>query len=138
MYKTIEAQIRRLISLISILLLANGLFAQPAQHRMPPPQLPDENQIEKMVDELAVKIKLSPEQKENITDLFQAHFTAAKKLINEKNGDRENQRQAMGTLKARFEKEVKARLKEEQQKGFDEFMKSHAPQAGPLGEGSAR
>lgn len=110
------------ISFFTILLLSSSLLAQPGQNRNHPPQLPDTKEIESMVDELAVEIQLSKEQKSEVSELFFTHFAEVKSLMKDQKENRENKRIAMANLKYDFETDVKALLTTEQKEGFDTFM----------------
>ena len=96
-----------------------------AQQKRPqgPPPVPNEKQIEKMVDDLADKLALSEEQTKIISKQYIAHFDKVKAEQEKRGGNREAQRKTMDKLRKDFEKEVKAILTDEQQKQFDEYEK---------------
>lgn len=125
-------RIQMSLLLISLLILAVTAFAQPRRPQHHPPRLPDAKEIAGMVDELATTLQLTEDQKEEINKLFCEHFDEVKKRREDKKSSPENHRQEMDQLKAKFEAKVKALLDEEQQAGFDRFMKEHAPQPAPM------
>lgn len=93
-----------------------------AQRR--PPQLPDDAQVAEMVKELASMLNLNPEQTEKINSLFEAHFKAARKLMDKAKEQNEKQDKIMDRLRNEFESDVKSLLNEKQQAEFDQFMKT--------------
>ncbi|GAB4372735.1 MAG: hypothetical protein Kow0042_16220 [Calditrichia bacterium] len=118
------------ILLISLLFMAVSVFAQPRRPQQQPPRLPDAKEIAKMTEELAAAIQLTEEQKTEINKLFSEHFKEVGKRMENRKGRREERRQEMDKLKSEFEAKVKALLNEEQQAGFEQFMKAHTPQPG--------
>lgn len=112
-----------------IFLFALTIRAQDDQHRQPPPPTPDSLQIVKMVDELSATLSLSKEQKAEILKLHFDHFAEAKALMNQKETDREKHRSKMDSLRKGFEDRIKSLLNDEQIKSFEEFLKTHGPQA---------
>lgn len=116
--------------LVLSLLFANMLAAQGRRGQHQPPPLPNDQQIQKMVDELSQHLKLTDEQKTGVQKLFKEHFESVKKL-------QEQGRVAppkMESLRKEFESKVKALLNEKQQKAFDKFMQKQ----GPKGRGRRR
>jgi Spy/CpxP family protein refolding chaperone len=120
-------QVAKLVTLLLIVFISSSVFAQHSQKRsnLPdgPPPVPNQVQIKKMVEELNNKIALSEHQEEKILALFNNHFKKVKEKIEERKRDREE----MESLKENFENKVKALLTEDQQKGYDEFLRKHHP-----------
>lgn len=112
------------LSIISGLLVVIGLIfgqeviAQQKQHQGPPP-IPNQEQIDKMVDEMAKTLSLDKEQKKEVKKKFAKHFEEVKAKIEASRPKREE----MEALKSDFEKDVKSVLNDEQKKQFDAFMK---------------
>lgn len=110
------------------LLLASTMFAQIPRmgnqqngHPGPPP-IPNAEQIEEMVSQLATEISLSAEQEASILKLHIEHFDEARTKTS---GEQKPPREEMEKLKSDFEQKVKALLSEEQKVKFDEFRKKH-------------
>ena len=117
-----------LILLISFALMATTLFAQPGGQRPPQePSIPNDAQIKQMVNELAQTLELSKEQKAEISDLYDAHFTDVKALMESGQKAQEDQKKVMDTLKKDFDEAIKACLNDEQQKDFEAYLKNHKP-----------
>lgn len=104
----------------------SGLSAQQRKGQGPPP-IPNETQINKMVEDLAAELSLSETQKTEIFSLYKDHFTEAKTLMN--TGQRPS-REKMENLRTIFENKVKSLLNDEQQDLFDEYIKNNKPQQG--------
>jgi hypothetical protein len=110
----------------TLFFLTNNLMAQQRQGQGPP-QIPDEGQIVKMVDELSSELSLSDGQKSKILVLYKSHFAEVKALMN---GGEKPSRDGMESLKNEFESDVKNLLTEEQQEAFDEFQKNKKEKSG--------
>ena len=92
-----------------------------------PPPIPDEAQIEKMVENLADSISLSTEQKTAALVLFKEHFNQVREKTS---GNKRPKREEMEALKTGFEKQVKKLLSAEQQILFDDFHQKNHPNKG--------
>lgn len=103
--------------LIVGLVISLNIQAQETKHHGPPP-IPNDQEIEKMVNELANTLSLSEDQKEKISEKYFAHFNEVKAKVEEARPKKEE----MENLKSDFEENVKALLDKEQQKKFDEFI----------------
>jgi hypothetical protein len=113
--------------IVVLLLISTTLFAQQGGQRAGqngPPPIPDANQIKEMVNQLDDEISLSDEQEEKIVALYTAHFEEVKEKTS---GNTRPNREEMEALKADFQKQVKALLSTEQQKGFETFVKNQEP-----------
>lgn len=104
--------------------------AQNQQRKQGPPPAPSEKQVEKMLVELKDKLKLDDRQSDELTTLFNAHFSEIKENLKEAKGQREEHRAKMEAAKKEFEDKVKQILTEEQQKLFIDFQKQHRPRKG--------
>lgn len=124
---------KRLINislLLALLLGATTIFAQPRGKSPQPPLLPDEKQIEQMVEELAESVQLTDSQKSEVLKLFKEHFETMGKMMKPDKGGGQQHREQMEKIRAEFEAKVKALLNDEQKKGFEKFMscRGHASQ----------
>ena len=106
--------------------ITSSLSAQQRQGKGSPP-IPDEAQINKMVNELSTELSLSEGQKTEILALYTNHFAKAKASMNSKE---KPSREEMESLRAEFEEGVKILLNDEQKDLFDEFVKNNKPQQG--------
>ena len=105
--------------------LTTNLSAQKRQEQGPPP-IPNETQINKMVEDLSTELSLTEAQSAKILGLYSDHFAEVKKLMKSQRKSRED----MKSKKAEFEDEIKNLLNEEQQDLFDEFMEKNHRQKG--------
>ena len=104
--------------------LTSNLSAQQRQGKGSPP-IPDEAQINKMVDELSTELSLSEGQKTEILALYTDHFAEAKVSMN---SEERPSREEMESLRTEFEDDVKSLLTDEQQDLYEEIIKSNKPQ----------
>ncbi len=102
------------------LVLSLNIQAQERKQQGPPP-LPNDQQIEKMVDELAKTLSLSEDQKTKVSEKYFAHF----KEVKAKQEEARPKKEEMDLLKSDFEKDVKSVLDADQQKKYDEFRKEN-------------
>ncbi len=106
------------ISVMLLLGISGTLLAQGrrGQHQPPPP--PNNRQIQKMVNDLSQRLKLTEEQEAKVRKLFEEHFESANKLHKQ----RKMAPEKMESMRKEFESKVKALLNDEQKKAFDKFM----------------
>ena len=115
--------------LVVILFLSSSLIQ--AQHKEKGPrQLPDQEKIEKMVDELSTELSLTKKQEKQVSDIYESHFEEVGKTMEKNKEVRETSKKEMKELRTSFENDVKAVLSEDQQKQFDVFMKEKEAQRG--------
>lgn len=129
------------ILIFSLLLTSTAALAQggpPAGQRDGdrrgqggPPALPDSTEIIQMVDEMAVAVSLSADQKNQVSDLYFVHFAEVEEMMGKSGGDRENQRRMMDDLRQGFESDIEELLDGDQLAAFEEFAKNHRPPPGP-------
>lgn len=110
--------------LVFIMMLNISIFAQQRGGDRPP-QVPNNTQVEKMVQELSEQLSLTNDQTIKVESIFKNHFSEMRSLMN--NGER-IERAEMESIKAEFESEVKSVLNDDQIVKFDEFMKKMQPQ----------
>lgn len=108
----------------AMIFLTINLSAQQRQGQGPP-QIPNESQIVKMVDDLSSQLSLNGDQKTEILALYQDHFADVKSTMS--SGQKPN-RDKMESLKEEFEDDVKSLLTNEQQDLFNEFLKKNQKQ----------
>lgn len=111
------------IAVIAVLMILNtsNIFSQQQQKR--PPMIPDDQQISKMVDEMAQELSLTKTQKEEITLLHKQHFAEVKQLMDTEKSEREQMKQKHDQLRIDFENRMRSVMKEDQLQKYDEFMK---------------
>lgn len=118
-----------LIMLIAIS-TSSLIYAQPPGGRQGgqqgPPPVPNEKQIEKMVNDLSEELSLTEEQEEKVLDEYLIHF----EQVEEKTKDGKPNRNEMEALKSEFEENVKLLLSDEQDELFDAYQKANAQQKG--------
>lgn len=113
------------ILVLSILLVSSVSFSQPSGGQQGPPPIPNDKQIEKMVNDLADEIALSSDQETKVLDLYKAHFDVVKEKTS---GDSRPNREDMEALDKVLEKNVKAELTEEQISKYQTYLKKQEKQ----------
>lgn len=108
--KYIDMKMVKIFLTVSILLVSTLIFAQPPgggqRRRMQDPsQIPNDKQIEKIVNKIADKLALSNEQETKVLSIYKEHFAKVKEKTS---GKKSPGRREMKTLKITFEKSVKA------------------------------
>lgn len=117
--------------LASMILLSSNIFAQEGQRKGEgPPPIPNETQINKMVDKMSVELSLGESQKSEILALHIDHFAETGASRENNNGQRKS-REEMKSIRTEFEDEVKSLLNEEQKIKFEEFMKNQKKRSRP-------
>jgi hypothetical protein len=89
------------------------------------PPIPNDTQINKMVEDLSAELSLSDAQKTEILALYQNHFAEVKSSMS--SGEKPS-REEMESLKEEFEDDVKSLLNDDQQDLYDEFVKKNQKQ----------
>jgi len=111
-----------LLFLLTVIFTAGSLFAQP---KGKPRNIPNESQIEQVVNRMTEKVELNNEQQTKIHDLFTSHFDDAREIREENKAEKEIVREDMNQHRDGFEKEIKSLLTEVQIPKFEEFMDKH-------------
>lgn len=119
---------KRAIIIISLMMLTSMAWAQ--RNQGPPPQ-PNRQQIVQMVNELSTELKLSDTQAAQVSTLYENHFNEMKATMSQNSGGKHPDREAMESFRQAFENQVKTLLTPEQEKAYDKFIRSHAPQSRP-------
>lgn len=110
------------ISMLLIAVLITTITVNAQQRgQQGPPQMPDEDQIEKIVDNLTKELSLTDNQKADITEKYTAHFKEVSELMENGRPDRE----VMEEMKADFIADVNKVLTEDQQKKYEEFLEEN-------------
>lgn len=86
-----------------------------------PPEIPSDDEIEEMVENLASEILLSDEQESKVLELYKEHF----ETIEDKTKSGRPDRDEMETLKEDFEDAINAVLTKDQQELFTEYQKKN-------------
>jgi len=124
------------ILIVSFLFVSALSFSQPPNggqrgEQQGPPPIPNAQQIEKMVSDLADELSLSDEQESSVLKLYTQHFKEVKEKTS---GNKKPERKEMEAMKSEFEKKVKSLLSAEQQTLFDDFQKKNQPHHGHPGK----
>lgn len=106
----------------TLMFLTSCLSAQQRQGQGPP-TIPNETQINKMVEDLSAELSLSKKQETKILEIFTFHFTELKEALETKGKERKSCEE-MESHRSKFEDQVKSFLNEEQKDLFDKFMES--------------
>jgi len=121
----------KLILTAALLFIAGAIFAQPpggGQRGGGPqngPQLPDEDEIVEMVEEMALEISLTEVQQASIIEIYIEHYQDVEELTS---GSSRPSRQKMEALKEDVESKIKTKLSDEQVGLFEEYLKSQESQ----------
>ncbi|MBU1094860.1 MAG: hypothetical protein KKB34_00125 [Bacteroidetes bacterium] len=110
----------------AILFISGSILAQQQQDRNQPPKPLSTTEVNKMVDDLSVKLSLDKTQKQKVSELFSAHFNKLRESMGNKQG--KGSQEEMQQKRKDFEKHVKNLLNDEQKAEFDNFMQSRGPQ----------
>lgn len=118
--KRISINFALLIALM--VFLSSDLVAQQRQRQGPPP-MPDDSQIEQMVEEMSEELSLTENQSTRVEEIFKEHIVDVNASMG--NGERLS-REEMESKKVEFEEDVKKLLNEDQENQFDEFMRKQS------------
>ncbi len=121
--KTIIMQ-RGILIILSTMLSATVLVAQPSQGRQGPPPMPDASKIVEMIEELEQTLNLTPTQKNQITNLYNTHFEEVTGLME----SGKVSRNTMERLKKNFHAQIESVLSEAQFKEFQTLQRTQRPQ----------
>ncbi len=110
----------------TILFISGNLLAQQQPERNQPPKPPTVTEVNKMVDDLSVKLSLDKAQKQKVSDLYTAHFNNVRESMGNKEG--KGSPEEMQQKRKNFEEQVKSLLNDEQKTEFDKFVKNNMNQ----------
>ena len=114
-------EMKNFISIIAVIIITSSIaFAQPQQKR---PILPDDEQIIRMVDDMANQLSLTELQKEEILTLHKEHFQKLKQMFKEEKTNRKKTKEEHERLKVELEKDVESLLNDVQKTKYKEFVK---------------
>ena len=85
-----------------------------------PPPIPNQQQVEVMVDDLSNELSLTENQEDQVLDLFTAHFNEVRAKTS---GNSKPDRDEMEAIRLSFEDDMKKVLTDEQFKDFQEYSK---------------
>lgn len=92
--------------------------AQQGRQQGPPP-IPDDAQIEKMVEDLSESLSLTDDQEKQVSEKYFAHFDEVKVKMEAGRPSRDD----MESLKTDFEKDLKSVLTKDQQDLYTAYLK---------------
>ncbi len=121
--------IKNILIIIAAILTTNIASAQEGRPQEPP-QLPNDEQIEDMLVDLAKTLKLTDVQEEQVSDLYFAHFEKVADQQEQNKGKREESREAMEKLNKELEDGVNALLTEGQQNIYKTYLENQKSQRG--------
>lgn len=110
----------------TILFISGSLLAQQQQDRNQPPKPPSTTEVNKMVNDLSVKLSLDKPQKQKVSEFFSAHFNKLRESMGNKQG--KGSPEEMQQKRINFEKQVKNLLNDEQKAEFDKFINTQGSQ----------
>ncbi len=130
--KTMKKNIATFALMTALVFAGSFVKAQGFRQGPPPPGMPDSIRVMNMVDRMAYRLNLTDEQKQEITDLYAAHFKEVEAKRKEMMNERQQHREEMEKIRQDFQKQVKSQLTQEQQEEFDEFMNYRRPPRGRM------
>ena len=127
-------KMKNLISVITVIIISSSFtFAQPQQGR---PILPNDERINRMVDDMANQLSLTKSQKEEILTLHKEHFQKLKQMFKEEKTNRKKTKEEHEQLRMELEKDVESLLNDVQKTKYKEFVKKL--EARRIGDGRPR
>ena len=117
----------RIFLVILGLIAGNIALAQPQNRPQAPPPIPGEEQMVEMFEHLSSELALNEEQKNQLSEVFQMHFSIAREKLEQNRQNQVAHREEMESLRQNFEKDVNAVLTDEQQKQYAEIQKNLHP-----------
>lgn len=116
---------KRTTSILFFILIAiltvSTVEAQQDRNKQGPPPLPNDEQIEQMVQDLDKALSLSDEQEKQVSEKYFSHFEVIEKKVDKGRPDREE----MAKIKTEFIDDVKSVLSDEQKDQYDVFLKEN-------------
>jgi len=115
---------------IAFLMICSLGFAQPGGNgpQQGPPPIPNDEQIEEMINSMAEDLSLSDSQIEQITIIYSDHFATVKEKLSE---NERPDRSEMEALDKALEEKVNALLTEEQSSQYKTWLKKQSSQRPP-------
>jgi len=119
-----NANARRYLTLLGVILLAVSLGLAQGRMRMTP---------EQRTDTLAVKLSLTDSQKVSVLAVYKTADTVRQKSFQEHQGDRDAMRTAMESSRTQTDAKLKAILTEDQYKKYQTLMEQMRSGGGQRG-----
>ncbi|TRX71099.1 hypothetical protein [Carboxylicivirga sp. M1479] len=113
-----------LLVIITFALSTSAMAQRQGGQRNNGPRIPNEQQIEKMIQELEKELSLSEEQSIKVQAVYTAHF----KKMEEKTKNGRPDREEMQEMRADFEKDVNEHLTKEQQVAHAKLLEERRQQ----------
>ena len=110
-----------------ILLLSSQVTQAQQRGQQGPPPLPNDEQIEAMVDDLSKELSLTAEQEKKVSEKYFTHFEEVEKKMKAGRPSRED----MESMKIDFKNDVKTVLTDDQKDLYDSFLKKQKQQRPP-------
>jgi len=111
----------RLLTVAAVLMLLGSIVY--AQNDRRGPGLPDSTELAKRLDELALTLGLTPEQKDTVGILQKQHFASMQLMINDEGMDRRERMETVRGMRKELDEKILALLNEDQQEMYKEIMK---------------
>lgn len=124
--------LKTMLVIIAACLTTTIIQAQQDRPQGPPP-IPNDEQIEEMVKDLAEAVSLTDDQTEKVSELYFDHFEKVADQQENSKEDRNKGREAMEKLNAELEENVKAILEEDQVKLYTSWLTEQKKNRGNRG-----
>jgi hypothetical protein len=111
--------LKNLMMALMIVTLSSGITMAQQRGQGGPPPMPDDKQIEKMVEDLVNELSLTTEQEKLVSEKYFTHFDEVNAKMKSGRPDRDE----MDKMKSDFQNDIKSVLSKDQQKLFDEYIK---------------
>lgn len=102
-----------------ILLISNQVIQAQQRGQQGPPPLPNDEQIEQMVESLSEELSLTNDQEKQVSEKYFAHFETIEKKMTAGRPDHDE----MEAMETDFEEEVKSLLTKSQQDLYSSYLK---------------
>ena len=117
-------KVSRIIALF-LIVITSSVSAQPPREKPqgpppPPRHIPNAEQVDEMVQDMAKLLELNSKQTEKIEALFTSHFKDLKECMD---ADGRPERKELKAIKNAFEEGVKAELTSKQKEKYDIVLK---------------
>lgn len=119
----------KLIAVLFVMMFvfSSNSFAQNQPPQGPPPPIPNEDQVVKMVDKISESLNLTQDQKDKFLELHKEHFSEMRSHVKLEDEKMKSKKEEMHSNRMKFENELKSLLNENQKADFDEFVKNNKP-----------
>lgn len=117
-----------LMAITLFMLVGNSGYAQNERRG---PGLPDSTELAKRLDELALTLGLSAEQKDTIGQLQREQFAKIQLKFNDDSMDRRERMETVRGMRKELDEKILALLNEDQQEMYKEIMKENEKRRRP-------